>query len=71
MLRVTGRLADGWLPSLGNLEEDTIAERQRAIDEAAQTAGRDPGDIRRLINVSAGEDPDASSGLPPRSVSTR
>jgi alkanesulfonate monooxygenase SsuD/methylene tetrahydromethanopterin reductase-like flavin-dependent oxidoreductase (luciferase family) len=58
MLRLTGRLADGWLPSLGNLEEDTIAERQRAIDEAAQTAGRDPGDIRRLINVSAGEDPE-------------
>jgi alkanesulfonate monooxygenase SsuD/methylene tetrahydromethanopterin reductase-like flavin-dependent oxidoreductase (luciferase family) len=58
MLRLTGRLADGWLPSLGNLEEDTIAERHRAIDEAAQKAGRDPGDIRRLINVSASEDPE-------------
>ena len=57
MLRLTGRLADGWLPSLGNLEADTIAERHHAIDEAAKKAGRDPADVRRLINV-PGNDPD-------------
>ena len=57
MLRLTGRLADGWLPSLGNLDEDTIAERHAAIDEAATRAGRDPAEVRRLINV-PGDDPD-------------
>jgi alkanesulfonate monooxygenase SsuD/methylene tetrahydromethanopterin reductase-like flavin-dependent oxidoreductase (luciferase family) len=57
MLRVTGRLADGWLPSLGNLDADTIAERHAAIDESARKAGRDPGEVRRLINV-PGDDPD-------------
>jgi alkanesulfonate monooxygenase SsuD/methylene tetrahydromethanopterin reductase-like flavin-dependent oxidoreductase (luciferase family) len=58
MLRLTGRLADGWLPSLGNLDEKTIPERQQAIDEAAAKAGRAPGDIRRLINVGMDTDPD-------------
>jgi alkanesulfonate monooxygenase SsuD/methylene tetrahydromethanopterin reductase-like flavin-dependent oxidoreductase (luciferase family) len=51
MLRVTGRLADGWLPSLGYLEGEDIEARHAAIDEAAKKAGRDPGEIRRLINV--------------------
>jgi alkanesulfonate monooxygenase SsuD/methylene tetrahydromethanopterin reductase-like flavin-dependent oxidoreductase (luciferase family) len=57
MLRLTGRLADGWLPSLGNLDEESIPARHHAIDEAAKKAGRNPSDIRRLINVSA-DDPD-------------
>ena len=57
MLRLTGRLADGWLPSLGNMDEQTIAERHAAIDQAARKAGRDPADVRRLINV-PGDDPD-------------
>jgi alkanesulfonate monooxygenase SsuD/methylene tetrahydromethanopterin reductase-like flavin-dependent oxidoreductase (luciferase family) len=58
MLRLTGRLADGWLPSLANMDAETIAERHQAIDEAAEKAGRDPSDIRRLINVSSDERPD-------------
>jgi len=58
MLRLTGRLADGWLPSLGNLDEETIAGRHRAIDEAAENAGRAADDIRRLINVPAGTEAD-------------
>jgi alkanesulfonate monooxygenase SsuD/methylene tetrahydromethanopterin reductase-like flavin-dependent oxidoreductase (luciferase family) len=58
MLRLTGRLADGWLPSLGNMEEDTIAERHQAIDDAAKKAGREPSDVRRLINVGADTDPE-------------
>jgi alkanesulfonate monooxygenase SsuD/methylene tetrahydromethanopterin reductase-like flavin-dependent oxidoreductase (luciferase family) len=55
MLRLTGRLGDGWLPSLGNLKPDEIAARHETIDEAARRAGRDPGDIVRAVNV-GGED---------------
>jgi alkanesulfonate monooxygenase SsuD/methylene tetrahydromethanopterin reductase-like flavin-dependent oxidoreductase (luciferase family) len=57
MLRLTGRLGDGWLPSLGFLEGDDIGARQRTIDESAKRAGRDPADVRRLINVDS-DDPD-------------
>src|SRR5215208_1358017 len=32
MLRLTGRLGDGWLPSLSYLEGEDIAARHRAID---------------------------------------
>jgi alkanesulfonate monooxygenase SsuD/methylene tetrahydromethanopterin reductase-like flavin-dependent oxidoreductase (luciferase family) len=58
MLRLTGRLADGWLPSLGNLDEESLAARHAAIDEAAKKAGRDPSEVRRLINVGADTEPD-------------
>ncbi|MGI5289828.1 LLM class flavin-dependent oxidoreductase [Nonomuraea polychroma] len=55
MLRLTGRLADGWLPSLPYLQTTAkIAEGNTVIDEAAAEAGRDPRDIRRLLNL--GED---------------
>jgi hypothetical protein len=51
MLRVTGRLADGWLPSLAYLPREEIPARHQAIDDAARAAGRDPADIRRGLNV--------------------
>ncbi|SEG99826.1 Hemerythrin HHE cation binding domain-containing protein [Nonomuraea solani] len=52
MLRLTGRLADGWLPSLPHLRTfDKIGEGNAVIDEAAAEAGRSPGDIRRLLNL--------------------
>jgi alkanesulfonate monooxygenase SsuD/methylene tetrahydromethanopterin reductase-like flavin-dependent oxidoreductase (luciferase family) len=51
MLRLTGRKADGWLPSLGNLPIDALAPASRTIDEAAAAAGRDPREIRRLLNI--------------------
>lgn len=47
-----GRVADGWLPSLGRMAPADLAKRQETIDEAAVSAGRDPADIRRLVNVS-------------------
>jgi alkanesulfonate monooxygenase SsuD/methylene tetrahydromethanopterin reductase-like flavin-dependent oxidoreductase (luciferase family) len=52
MLALTGRKADGWLPSLGYAPPDQIPELAKRIDDAAQRAGRDPGAIRRLYNVS-------------------
>jgi alkanesulfonate monooxygenase SsuD/methylene tetrahydromethanopterin reductase-like flavin-dependent oxidoreductase (luciferase family) len=52
MLALTGRFGDGWLPSLGYAPPDAIPEMHSRIDEAAKEAGRDPGAIRRLYNVS-------------------
>src|SRR5919198_2384663 len=61
MLRLTGRLGDGWLPSLSYLEGEDIAARHKAIDDAARRAGRDPGEIRRAINVTVGDDREAAT----------
>jgi hypothetical protein len=52
MLRLTGRAADGWLPSNPYLPPDQLTEANRIIDEAAADAGCDPGAIRRLYNSS-------------------
>jgi alkanesulfonate monooxygenase SsuD/methylene tetrahydromethanopterin reductase-like flavin-dependent oxidoreductase (luciferase family) len=51
MLRLVGRKADGWLPSLGVLSRQELRAGNALIDAAAAQAGRDPGSIRRLINV--------------------
>jgi alkanesulfonate monooxygenase SsuD/methylene tetrahydromethanopterin reductase-like flavin-dependent oxidoreductase (luciferase family) len=48
---LTGRVADGWLPSVPRLPLEEIPQRQKAIDEAAERAGRDPRAIRRIANV--------------------
>ena len=55
MVRLTGRAADGWIPSLPRLPLDEVLPRQDAIDEAAQRAGRDPGTVKRVANVSPGD----------------
>ncbi|WP_256841724.1 LLM class flavin-dependent oxidoreductase [Ornithinimicrobium cryptoxanthini] len=53
MLRVIGRLADGWLPSEGYLSSDAdLGNGNKTIDGAAQAVGRDPREIRRLLNIS-------------------
>jgi alkanesulfonate monooxygenase SsuD/methylene tetrahydromethanopterin reductase-like flavin-dependent oxidoreductase (luciferase family) len=51
MLRLVGRKADGWLPSLGVLSRDELRAGHEQIDAAAEKAGRDPASIRRIINV--------------------
>jgi alkanesulfonate monooxygenase SsuD/methylene tetrahydromethanopterin reductase-like flavin-dependent oxidoreductase (luciferase family) len=51
MLRLVGRKADGWLPSLGVLTRDELRAGNQLIDETAETAGRDPRQIRRLLNL--------------------
>jgi alkanesulfonate monooxygenase SsuD/methylene tetrahydromethanopterin reductase-like flavin-dependent oxidoreductase (luciferase family)/FAD/FMN-containing dehydrogenase len=51
MLRLTGRAADGWLPSLPYLQPGDLARGNAAIDAAAASAGRDPREIIRLLNV--------------------
>ena len=51
MLRLTGRLADGWVPSLSYVPPERLPEMQQRINAAAQEAGRKPQDIRRIYNV--------------------
>jgi alkanesulfonate monooxygenase SsuD/methylene tetrahydromethanopterin reductase-like flavin-dependent oxidoreductase (luciferase family) len=51
MLDLTGRLADGWLPSYGGAPPEAIPAMAKRIEEGAARAGRDPGAIRRLYNV--------------------
>ncbi|HEX2372792.1 MAG TPA: LLM class flavin-dependent oxidoreductase, partial [Actinomycetota bacterium] len=52
MLALIGRLADGWVPSSPHVPPDRLAAAQARIDDAAAAAGRDPGAIRRLYNIS-------------------
>ncbi|SFR67809.1 FAD/FMN-containing dehydrogenase [Agromyces sp. CF514] len=51
MLRLIGRKGDGWLPSYGYLQPGDLERGNRTIDEAALAAGRDPREIRRLLNI--------------------
>jgi alkanesulfonate monooxygenase SsuD/methylene tetrahydromethanopterin reductase-like flavin-dependent oxidoreductase (luciferase family) len=51
MLRLVGRKADGWLPSLGVLSRDELRAGNEQIDAAAEKADRDPRSIRRIVNV--------------------
>ena len=51
MLRLVGRKADGWMPSLGVLTRTELRAGHETIDAAAEKAGRDPGSIRRIINL--------------------
>jgi len=50
-LALAGRLADGWVPSLGWATPDLVPGMSRRIDEAAEQAGRDPAQIRRVYNL--------------------
>lgn len=49
-LQLAGRLSDGWVPSLRG-ETAFLSEGAARIDEAAKAAGRDPAQIRRVLNV--------------------
>lgn len=46
-----GRVADGWIPSLGRSSLEELDSRHEIIDRAATEAGRDPAAIRRLVNI--------------------
>ncbi|MBO3102709.1 LLM class flavin-dependent oxidoreductase [Cellulomonas fengjieae] len=54
MLALVGRKADGWLPSLGYLQDGDLAAGNARIDDAAHSAHRDPREIRRLLNLGGG-----------------
>src|ERR1700737_3081430 len=57
MLRLVGRLGDGWLPTLGGLKPGDLATGNAIIDAAAAGAGREPHAIRRLLNLGNYEAP--------------
>jgi alkanesulfonate monooxygenase SsuD/methylene tetrahydromethanopterin reductase-like flavin-dependent oxidoreductase (luciferase family) len=52
MLRLSGRLADGWVCPLNvYVPPEQVPASQAIIDQAAQDAGRAPAEIRRIYNV--------------------
>lgn len=64
MLRLVGRKADGWLPSLAYMSGlNQLTESHKRIDDAAVTAGRRPEDIRRLVNITGPFTDQASTQL--------
>jgi alkanesulfonate monooxygenase SsuD/methylene tetrahydromethanopterin reductase-like flavin-dependent oxidoreductase (luciferase family) len=50
-LALTGRLADGWIPSSSYAPPAQLPRMQQRITDAALAAGRHPTEIRRLYNV--------------------
>lgn len=51
MLRVTGRLADVWIPSMGYADSTDLLAMNATIDEATIAAGRAPEAVRRAYNI--------------------
>jgi alkanesulfonate monooxygenase SsuD/methylene tetrahydromethanopterin reductase-like flavin-dependent oxidoreductase (luciferase family) len=51
MLALVGEKADGWLPSLGVVGADGLTAANAVIDASARAHGRDPREVRRLLNV--------------------
>jgi hemerythrin-like domain-containing protein len=66
MLELTGRVADGWLPSLGYAGPDELAGMNAVIDRAAEDAGRSPADVRRMFNIQGRFGGDGFLQGPPR-----
>jgi alkanesulfonate monooxygenase SsuD/methylene tetrahydromethanopterin reductase-like flavin-dependent oxidoreductase (luciferase family) len=50
-LEVTGRLADGWIPSLGFAPPAKVVPLRDKVLAAAEAAGRDPGDITLAYHI--------------------
>lgn len=65
MLALTGAVADGWLPTMEYLPNgaDSLPELNARIDDAAQTAGREPAAVRRLVNFMKARFSPSSRGL--------
>ncbi len=51
MLRLVGRLAGGWWPTVAGLKPGDLTAGNAVIDAAAARAGREPPAIRRLLNL--------------------
>ncbi len=52
MLRLTGRLANGWVPSLFWAPPERLPGLHEQIDTGASEAGREPREIQRVYNLS-------------------
>src|SRR5690606_38661401 len=66
MLRLTGRLADAWVPSMGYAAPAALPALTTVLDEAAEEAGRGPVEIRRIYNIAGtfGSGPGLLQGTP-------
>jgi alkanesulfonate monooxygenase SsuD/methylene tetrahydromethanopterin reductase-like flavin-dependent oxidoreductase (luciferase family) len=51
-LDLIGRVADGWVTSVGRVPLATYQAAAVRLDESASAAGRDPATIRRIFNIS-------------------
>ena len=63
-LAVTGRLADGWIPSLGHASAERLTVMRRRVLAAASEAGRDPGEITCALNLQVQVDERAPAAPP-------
>jgi alkanesulfonate monooxygenase SsuD/methylene tetrahydromethanopterin reductase-like flavin-dependent oxidoreductase (luciferase family) len=50
-LRLTGALADGWIPSLGRMDLGQLRAMRTEVRAAAEAAGRDPDEITCAVNL--------------------
>jgi alkanesulfonate monooxygenase SsuD/methylene tetrahydromethanopterin reductase-like flavin-dependent oxidoreductase (luciferase family) len=75
-LAITGRVADGWIPTLGHAPMDQLESMRRRVVRAADQAGRDPAAITCVLNAKAHVDEradlsrDAVTGPPAAVVAT-
>jgi alkanesulfonate monooxygenase SsuD/methylene tetrahydromethanopterin reductase-like flavin-dependent oxidoreductase (luciferase family) len=60
-LDLIGRVADGWITSVGRAQMSEYQSAVVRLDESARAAGRDPSSIRHIFNVS-GEITDGRRG---------
>ena len=51
MLRLVGRVADGWIPSSPYLPPEQLPAANKIIDAAAADAGRSSDAVRRIYNI--------------------
>jgi alkanesulfonate monooxygenase SsuD/methylene tetrahydromethanopterin reductase-like flavin-dependent oxidoreductase (luciferase family) len=52
LLRLVGRIADGWVVSSPHLPPELLSDANKLIDRAAINAGRSPKAVRRVYNIS-------------------
>jgi probable F420-dependent oxidoreductase len=76
-LAITGRLADGWIPSMSYSPPGDVVEKMRLVRQHAQRAGRDPDELTYAYNVPVrvggdpGPDPDKLVAGEPDDVAER
>jgi probable F420-dependent oxidoreductase len=76
-LDLTGRLADGWIPSMGYLPPSEVPSAMDRVRAAAERAGRDPGALDFAYNLSVRvggpppQDPDRQVAGEPARVADR
>jgi alkanesulfonate monooxygenase SsuD/methylene tetrahydromethanopterin reductase-like flavin-dependent oxidoreductase (luciferase family) len=61
-VRLTGELADGWVPSMSYVSPAQAVKSNAIIDDAARAAGRDPAAIRRIYNIGGDVSPVVEAG---------